>query len=160
MNCLDRITIQEYIDKELDAAQIRKIEAHLQECDNCKEIYEEAIGDKAKVNEFLSQLNGNEESIAIPEYDINIVRNKTFLNKKTTSRLILVAASIALLIGLFFILRTNLSSPNLAFEDADLLLLEMIGDTEPNKSWHNSQMVIVITNEEGEVIQSFISTEE
>lgn len=160
MNCLDRITIQEYIDKELGVAQIRKIESHLQECDNCKELYEEAIGDKVKVNEFLSQLNGNEESIAIPEYDINIARNKTFSNKKTTSRLIMVAASIALLIGLFFIPRTHLSSPNLAFEDADLLLLEMIGDTEPNKSWHNSQMVIVITNEEGEVIQSFISNEE
>jgi hypothetical protein len=36
-------------------------------------------------------------------------------------------------------------------------MLELFGNTEPNKAWHNGQMVFVIVDENGEVIQSFLS---
>ncbi len=159
MNCLNRVTIQEYNDKELDTAQILKIESHLQGCDICRKIFEEAKNSKIELNEFLSQINGVGDSIKIPEFSYNGRRKKPIYFRVISSLPFKVAASIAVLIVLFFILRTNVSSPDLASEDADILLFELIGNTEPNKSWHNSQMVIVITNEEGEVIQSFLSNE-
>jgi len=159
MNCLDRVTIQEYIDKELDSAQVLKIDSHLQGCNICREIFEEAKNSKIEVNEFLSQINVVEDSNTIPEFSYYGRKKKSIYSRVTSSLPLKVAASIALLIGLFFILRTNLPSSSLASEDADLLFLELIGNTDPNKAWHNSQMVIILTNEDGEVIQSFLSTE-
>ena len=157
MNCLDRVTIQEYIDKELDAAQIRKIESHLQECDVCSQLYKEANSDKREVNEFISQLNRDEDFNTIPEFNFKSRRQKSFFFRVTSSLPFKVAASIAFLIGLFFIIRTNIPSRNVASEDADQLIMELFGNTEPNKAWHNSQMVIVLVDENGEVIQSFLS---
>jgi len=157
MNCLNRLTIQEYIDKELDATQIKKIESHLHECEVCSQLCEEANSDKSEINDFISQLDGVEDSNTVPDFSYNRRRKKSNNYRVNSSLPFIVAASIALLIGLFFILRTNPSSPNLASEDADLLILELVGNTDPNKAWHNSEMLIVMVNEKGEVIQSFQS---
>ena len=159
MNCLDRVSIQEYIDKELDTAQMRKIESHLHDCENCSQLFEDANSDKTEINDFISQFDGVEDSNTIPEFSYNGRKKKSVYSRVTSSLPLKVAASIALLIGLFFILRTNPPPPNLASEYADLLILELIGNTDPNKAWHNSEMVIVMVNEKGEVIQSFLSTE-
>jgi len=159
MNCFDRVSIQEYIDKELDTAQMRKIESHLHDCEICSQLYEEANSDKTEIIDFISQLDGVEDSNTIPGFRYNSQKKKSIYHTVISSLPLKVAAGIALLIGLFFILRTNLPSSSYASEDADLLLLELIGNTDPNNSWHNSQMAIVITNEEGEVIQSFLTSE-
>ena len=159
MNCLDRVTIQEYIDKELDDTQIRKIESHLHECEVCSKLYEEANSDISEINEFISLLDGVEDSNTVPGFSFSERKKKSIYSRVTSSLPLKVAAGIALLIGLFFIMRTNQSPPNLASEDADLLILELIGNTDPNKAWHNSEMAIVMVNEKGEVIQSFLSDE-
>jgi predicted anti-sigma-YlaC factor YlaD len=157
MNCLDRVTIQEYIDKELDAVQMRKIESHLRECDLCSHLYREANIDKSEVNQFISPLYRDEDDHTIPNFDFNHRRKRSFLYSITSSLPLKVAAGIAFLIGLFFIMRTNVPTHDVASEDADLLILELIGNTEPNKAWHHGQMVIVLVDENGEVIQSFLS---
>ena len=157
MNCLDRVTIQQYIDKELDAAQITKIESHLEECIVCSQLFKEASSEKREVNEFISQLNRDEDFNTIPEFNFKSSRRKSFFFKVTASVPFKVAASIALLIGLFFIIRTNVPSRNVASKDADLQIMELFGNTEPNKAWHNGQMVLILVDENGEVIQSFLS---
>lgn len=157
MNCLDRVTIQEYIDKELNAAQIRKIESHLQECAVCNQLYKQANRDKREVNEFISQLNRDEDSNAIPEFNFYSRKKKSSFYRAISSLSFKMAASIALLIGLFFVIRTNVSSPGVASENEDLSMLELYGNTEPNKAWHSGQMVVIILDENGDVIQSFLS---
>ena len=157
MNCLNRVAIQEYIDKELDVTQIRKIESHLHDCEVCSQLYEEANSDKTEINDFISQLDGVEDSTTVPDFSYHGRRKKSGYYRVTSYLPLKVAASIVFSIGLFFILRTNQSPPNLASEDADLLILELIGNTDPNKAWHNSEMAIVMVNEKGEVIQSFLS---
>jgi hypothetical protein len=70
-----------------------------------------------------------------------------------------VAAGIALLIGLFWIIQSRPSSQEISMDQAELLLLELMGDVEPNKAWHNGQMGIIILDEKGNVLQSFISND-
>ena len=157
MNCLDRVDIQKFIDSEVDVFRRDTLESHLQQCSKCKELYEAAIQDKRMINEFVSQTYWEDEIIAIPKFDMKLQKKKSSIYRIASSLSFKVAASIAFLIGLFFIIRTNVSPPVVASEDADLLLLELYGNTEPNKAWHNGQMVFVIVDENGEVIQSFLS---
>lgn len=159
MNCLDRVDIQKYIDSEVDVLRRDMIESHLQQCKSCKELYETAIHDKTMINELITQTYAENETIVLPEFDIKLNKKKSSLLKVTSSLPFKVAASIAFLIGLFVIIRTNVSHTNVVSENADLLVLELIGNTDPNTAWHSSQMVIILTNEDGEVIQSFLSTE-
>jgi predicted anti-sigma-YlaC factor YlaD len=133
------------------------IESHLQHCNRCKELYETANQDKRIINEFISQTYTENEILAVPKFDIKLQKKKSSFYRVASSLPFKVAASIAFLIGLFFIIRTNISTPFVASEDADLLMLELFGNTEPNKAWHNGQMVIVLVDENGEVIQSFLS---
>lgn len=157
MNCLDRVDIQQYMDSEVDVLRRDMIESHLQQCRRCKELYETAIQDKRIINEFISQTYSENEVIAVPEFDIKLQKKKSSFYRVASSLPFKVAASIAFLIGLFFIIRTDVPSHNVASEDADLMIMELFGNTEPNKAWHNGQMVFVIVDENGEVIQSFLS---
>lgn len=157
MNCLGRVDIQKFIDNEVDVLRRDMIESHLQQCNRCKEIYETAIQDKRIINEFISQTYTENEIITVPKFDIKLQKKKSSFYRLTSSLPFKVAASIVFVIGSFFIIRTNISPPVVASEDADLIMLELYGDTEPNKAWHNGQMVFVIVDENGEVIQSFLS---
>lgn len=159
MNCLNRISIQEYIDKELDLSQIKEIDAHLQECKVCSLLLEDANSDIGEIKDFLSQLDGDEDSITVPEFIPNDQKKRSIYSRVISSLPLKLAAGIALLLGLFFILRTNVSSPKLASEDADLLLLELLGNTDPNEAWHTGEMAIILVNEKGEVIESYLSSE-
>jgi len=159
MNCLDRVDIQEYIDSEVDILRRDMIESHLKQCNRCKELFETAIQDKRIINEYISQTYTENEIVIVPKFDFKLQKKNSPFYRVTSSLPFKVAASIAFLIGLFFIIKTNVQSPDVAYNDADLLILELIGNTEPNKAWHNGQMVFVIVNEKGEVIQSFLSGE-
>jgi anti-sigma factor RsiW len=157
MNCLDRVGIQRFIDSEVDDLRRDTIESHLQQCSKCKELYETAVQDKRIINEFVSQTYSEDEIIAVPKFDLKLQKKKSAIYRVASSLSFKVAASVAFLIGLFLILRSNVSPPVVASEDADLIMLELFGNTEPNKAWHNGQMVFVIVDENGEVIQSFLS---
>ncbi len=133
------------------------IESHLQHCSKCKELYETAMQDTRTINEFISHTYSEDEIIGVPKFNLKLQKKKSSFYRVTSSLSFKVAASIAFLIGLFFIIRINVSPPVIASEDADLKILELFGNTEPNKAWHNGQMVIVLVDENGEVIQSFLS---
>ena len=158
MNCLDRITIQMYMDSELPADRSAEIQSHLEECEKCKDFLEDSRVSRSEVHSFLSTLNEGESSISTPPFDPDIKR-KRFRERNPISLLWKVAAGIALLIGLFWIIQSRPSSQELTSDQAELLLLELMGDIEPNKAWHNGQMGIIILDEKGNVLQSFISSD-
>ena len=158
MNCLDRITTQMYLDNELPADRSAEIQSHLEECEKCKDFLEHSRVSRSEVHSFLSTLNEGESSISTPPFDPNIKR-KRFRERNPISLLWKVAAGIALLIGLFWIIQSRPSSQELTPDQADLLLLDLMGDVEPNKAWHNGQMGLIILDEKGDVLQLFISND-
>ena len=156
MNCLDRITIQMYVDSELPDEQSAEIQVHLKKCETCKKLLENSKVGRSEVHALLSTLHEGESSISTPPFDPDIKRKK-IRKRNPISLLWKVAAGIALLIGLFWITQSRPSSQELTSDQAELLLLDLMGDMEPNKAWHNGQMGIIILDEKGEVLQSFIS---
>ena len=158
MNCLDRITIQMYLDNEVPDEQVSGIQLHLEECETCKKLFEDAREGRSEVKAFLSKLHEGERSISTPPFDPGIKRIR-FRKRIPISLLWKVAAGIALLIGLFWIIQSRPSSQEISMDQAELLLLELMGDVEPNKAWHNGQMGIIILDEKGNVLQSFISND-
>lgn len=158
MNCLDRITIQMYLDSELPDVQSAEIRLHLKKCETCKKLLEDAREGRSGIRAFLSILQEEESSFSIPSSDPEIKRIG-FRKRNPVSLLWKVAAGIALLIGLFWIIQSRPSSQDLTPDQADLLLLELMGDVEPNTAWHNGQLGIIILDEKGDILQSFISND-
>ena len=156
MNCLDRITIQMYMDSELPDEQSAEIQVHLKKCETCKKLLEDSRVGRSEVQALLSTLHEGESSISTPPFDPD---RKKIRKRNPISLLWKVAAGIALLIGLFWIIQSRPSSQELTSDQAELLLLDLMGDMEPNKAWHNGQMGIIILDEKGNVLQSFISND-
>ena len=157
MKCLDRVTIQEYIDNEMDDLQSEQVRSHLSECEKCRELYTTALDDKRRIESLLSQIDDKEESIKIPEFNHEIKRRS--LSKAIGASLFLkIAAGTAIILGLFWLIYSTYLSPEQPeLSEADLVALELLRDIGPNKAWHNTHTVFVITNEKGEVIQSYLS---
>lgn len=158
MNCLDRITIQMYLDNELPDEQSAEIQVHLKKCETCKQLLEDSSAGRSEVHALLSILHEGESSISTPPFDPDIKRNK-IRKRNPISLLWKLAAGIALLIGLFWIVQSRPSSQELTSDQAELLLLDLMGDMEPNKAWHNGQMGIIILDEKGNVLQLLISND-
>ena len=144
MNCFDRTFLQEYTDNEIDAPTAVRVDSHLQNCEKCRELLKEVKSDRELVLEFLSQLDTRQH------------QQKAYSRRINTHQFLKAAAGIALLIGLFWIVRNELTPKSMKMDEAELLFLEMMSDTEPNRSWHDGQTLIVYTDENGEVIQSFV----
>ncbi|MCK5694897.1 MAG: zf-HC2 domain-containing protein [Bacteroidales bacterium] len=158
MNCLDRVTIQMYVDKELTDEHSAEIQSHLDKCKKCQDFLEDSRTGKSEINAYLSALHDGESNISVPPFNPDMKRPR-FRKRYRISMLGKVAAGIALLVGLFWIIQSRPSSQELTPDQAELLLLELMGDMEPNKAWHNGQLGIIILDENGEVLQSFISND-
>jgi len=159
MSCLDRVTLQEYLDHEMNKKEALRVHAHLRECEVCVNLFEELKSDRDQAMEFLSQEVKNKDSIAIPDPAFNMRKDKGLYQRMWTSKLLKAAAGIALVLGIFLIYqyRAVPGSPDLG--EAELLYLELIGNADPNTAWHNGQTLIVLTNEKGEIIHSISNTD-
>jgi len=109
MNCFDRTFLQEYTDNEYDDQVVVNVDAHLQNCEKCRTLLKEVKSDKELVFKFLSQLNTNENSISIPSPPVGQYQQKAYSRRINTPQLLKAVAGIALLIGLFWILRNELT---------------------------------------------------
>lgn len=147
-----------YLDNELPDEQVSGIQAHLGECVKCKRLLEDAQESRSELNAFLSKLHEGESSISIPPFDPGIKRDRLW-KTNPISLLWKVAAGIALLIGFFWITQKRSSSQEFSIDQAEMLLLELMGDVEPNQAWHEGQMGIIIFDEDGDLLQSFITNE-
>lgn len=159
MNCLDRVTIQEYIDGEMDLSRSSMIDQHIEVCARCRSLHEESLEAKAYILGILDLMDGIQEQPKVPRMHREGPEKRYSPTKKGVISAISVAAGMATVLGLLFSPNRNLPPEQMTTGDAELLMLELIGDAEPNDSWHNSQMVIILTNDHGEVIQSYVSDE-
>lgn len=159
MSCSDRVTLQEYLDQELAESLALKVRVHLKECEKCRNMLEELTSDRDQVFEFLSQVDIPAEPNPIPDPTISAGPENGGFHWMRRSNLLKAAAGIVLLLGVFLIHRYSSVSGSRSLSEAELMYMELIGIAEPNKSWHNGQTLIVLSDEEGEVIEAVSNTD-
>lgn len=150
MNCLSRIEIQEFLDKEIEPSLIARISDHIEKCDNCAKLYQQAVEDKAMVDKLLG-IN-SEKNVSIPEFKYPGSRKKRNILYWVVPAL--VAAAI---IGFIFILRFNSKPVNIKIPEAEILMYEFYEGKDLNKLWHEKTQIIILQDEKGNVIQSIIT---
>jgi anti-sigma factor RsiW len=154
MNCLDKLSLQKYLDMELENRSRLHTETHLQECEKCRSRLKEISTDRKQVLEFLSQLDYREEPMAIPDPSTLLGRQGGIFGTISRSMIFRVAASLALVIGIFLIAKNGSLSSTREWNEAELLYLDLQGDMEPNRSWHEGQTLLVLLDKDGEIIDS------
>ena len=75
------------------------------------------------------------------------------------SLILRAAAGLALVIGIFLIAKNGRLSRTQEWNGAELLYLDLMGDMEPNRSWHEGQTLLVLLDKDGEIIDSNVPQE-
>jgi hypothetical protein len=150
MNCLSRIEIQEFLDKEIEPSLIARISDHIEKCDNCAKLYQQAVEDKAIIDKLLG--SSSDKNVSIPEFKYPGSRKKRNILYWVVPAL--VAAAI---IGFIFILRFNSKPVNIKIPEAEILMYEFYEGKDLNKLWHEKTQIIILQDEKGNVIQSIIT---
>lgn len=152
MKCLNRLEMQESIDKEVDPAIEIEIQNHIENCEKCSTLYNKALEDKSMINRLLSQRGPIRETDSIPEFKFPISKKK----KNISFRLItvLVAAS---LIGFIFLFRFDREPVTEKIPEAEMIMYEFLDGKDLNKLWHDKSQILIIQDEKGKVIQSTIT---
>lgn len=151
MNCLKRSEIQEYIDKTLSFTKEAYVLNHIDNCKVCREEYHEMIDDLELVHRSLGTLDIKPEQLPSIE---------TYIDSKRTNS-VRVPFVLKMAAALLFVLLTivigisDYHQPERIAEKEWMLNNFLIG-TDPNKQWHENQMIITITNSENELVHSFV----
>ncbi len=151
MNCLNRIKIQEYIDNEINVTMRDLISTHLDSCEKCNKLYLESLDDIRFINESLLVFKTEPEyHLSFEEYAVSqrkhFLKTPIFLRTIAAILLIFISTSIALL----YFQQPKINSEN------EMMVYSLMDDFDPNKQWHDSQMLLTITNEKNEIVFSFI----
>ena len=151
MKCLNRIDMQLYIDNEFSPEKRAEVYNHLQSCNHCNDLFNEATTEKQDVLNLLSYCDEENAACNIPEFKIAVKKYK--INRFQVLR---IAASVIIVFGLYFTLHEKaeynkkpVNPLNSGFESID--------NSDPNKKWHKKQMEIIITDANGNIEESFIS---
>jgi hypothetical protein len=152
MKCLNRIEMQEYIDKESGPAADSEIKRHLKDCELCSALYKEASGDKALINKLLSTSVPYNESENIPEfiYPVSDNNKSVFIGISA----VLVAAS---LIGMIFLLRLDNKPLTEKIPEAEMILHDFYEGKDLNKMWHDKSQILILEDGQGNIIQTTIT---
>ena len=98
MNCIDKISIQKYIDNECTFNEKVAIEKHLAECGSCQSHYEHQLAQGKLIKDSLNQLSI--ENIKVPVFQKK-VKNK--LRKLENQIIYSLSAACLLLFVLLFV---------------------------------------------------------
>jgi len=152
MKCLSRIEIQEFLDKEIEPSLMAGISDHIERCENCSKLLEQAVADKALIENVIGKSGTMEDNIPVPEF----VQPVLYKKRITFYRVIpfLVAASI---IGIIFLFRSDKTPVMENIPEAEILLYEYYDGKDLNKMWHEKSQIIILQDEKGNVIQSIIT---
>jgi hypothetical protein len=152
MNCLSRTEIQEFLDKELEPSYMARISDHIDKCETCKSLYQQAVDDKAMLKSFLDHEKNEIDGLPVPEFRYpETSRNKTLF----LSGIILLAA--AILTGFILLLHYDRRPTYEKIPEAEILMQEFYDGKDLNKMWHEKSQIIILQDEKGNVIQSIIT---
>jgi hypothetical protein len=152
MKCLTNSDIQYFIDKELSIGRMKGIEVHLQQCEKCKGKLDIAQKDKNQVFTLLDTLLLSEKKIDIPPFIPAITR----AGNKRLYALISVAATALILFGVgsFYTHQKRITERQNNIKKASI---EVTRNMEPNKMVQQKQIIMIITNNSGDVIETSVT---
>lgn len=151
MKCLNRIDMQIYIDNESLSENSTEIYNHLQSCNHCNDLFEEATKEKQYVLDLLSYCGEENAACNIPEFKLPMKKYK--INR---FQVLKIAASIIIVFGLYFTLHEK-AEYNKKPVDTLSSAFESLDNSDLNKKWHKKQVEIIITDANGNIEESFIS---
>jgi hypothetical protein len=149
MKCLNRVEIQEYIDKEVNSADDLKIKDHLNNCEECSSLCNEAMADKNLITSLLAQTVFSEESFSIPEL-------KYPGDKKKSYRFLTIMAA-AFLTGIILLFRFDQKPVTFKIPEAEIIMYEYLEGKDLNKIWHDKSQILIIQDEKGNVIHTTVT---
>ncbi|MCU0456386.1 MAG: zf-HC2 domain-containing protein [Bacteroidales bacterium] len=148
MNCLNRIEIQEYLDKEVNPATAEEISRHLERCRECTMLYRQAVADKEFVSGLLNTGEQKDGDAEIPVFR----QPEIYRKKMAVYRLIpyILAAS---LLAFVVLIRHNRTPYSPGITGAEILLNQYYEGKDLNKMWHEKSHVIILQDEKGNFIE-------
>ncbi|MEI8046116.1 MAG: zf-HC2 domain-containing protein [Bacteroidota bacterium] len=152
MKCLSETELQEYLDGELLDEILNEVQEHLNVCPDCMENFCKAQESKSRVFTFLDELAAFDMPLEVPVFKIS-------KKKRRMKKLVLItsiAASILLSIGIGIRIN-NQKTTQKQMDNITKAMYEITRNTEPNKMMHDKQIIIVVTNSSGEVIETSIT---
>ena len=145
---MNREDLQRYIDRELDASTQKKWSHHFENCATCRN----ALRDSKKETESLLE--------AFSSLDLKPAEAPPFNhfdpNRQKKNRLPLlgkIAAALIVLLGVASIITSVLDKSDKVIEPSTTTTA-MARDVDPNSLWHNSEMVVTITDRDNQLVMS------
>lgn len=152
MNCLSRIEVQEYLDKEVNPEMAEKILQHLDSCSECSLLYRQTENDKELVHKLLNMGEQQDRDVEIPVFR----RPEIYRKKITVYRLIpyILAASLVA----FIVLVRNDKTPDMTgIPEAEILLYQYYQGQDLNKMWHEKSQLIILQDDKGNIIEPIVT---
>ncbi len=147
MDCLNRLEIQQYIDNEVSDEVKSAFFEHLQNCEQCRFLWEKSQTEARETQEMISLTMGNNDHLTIPAF-VPIKRN---IIQKRWYRYSSVAAGILLILCIYQY-RTMINERNERFVRARMEVERNLYESDLNKLWNEKQSIITITDAEGNLI--------
>lgn len=150
MNCLNRYELQQYIDNEVSENEMNTFKEHLEHCEVCMGLYVSVKDDIGKIHKLLSIYDLSDNEIVIPKFRQARSRKQSWVLSFSA------AASLAILIGIYFTLNNKLLKSR-QINKSELEVEQLLYQSDPNKLWNDKQPIITVTDEKGEIIYSSIN---
>lgn len=138
MNCLNKETIQAYVDNQIPKEYRAEINSHLQSCNSCNQ---KVVSYKKDI-ETIKSLFNSPLKLDIPAFNQT---NQKYRSKKII-RIIPYAAAACIAGLLIFHISRNRVLP---LSDSELILNEYYNDCDFNQLWHKKSHNIILEDERG-----------
>lgn len=148
-NCMKDKTIQLFIDNELAESDRKMAEQHIVSCPDCAKKMNEMTSWSGQVKSALGEkhVDGIEfQEFKLPEMPVD---EKSF--KSRFSPLLKIAALLIFIWGGYFLLQKQ--QPKIYHPSGTDLLIweETSAGNDANRAWHDRQITILITDENGKI---------
>lgn len=155
MNCIDKGMIQSYLDKELDRDKAEELQRHIESCVACRVLHNEVREARDVALNLVSQIYIQNEEIDIPPYSKRL-ENSQAIKRNIVFSILKIAAGISLLVATFIATYKIISTRENHVDEMAFAATNLVNDQDPNTAWHQNRMVVVLTDENGNVTDNCI----
>ncbi|NVO21069.1 MAG: zf-HC2 domain-containing protein [Bacteroidetes bacterium] len=153
MNCLNESDLQSFLDRELELQLAEEIELHLAVCPACHERFLILKANQTEIFSMLDEVATNDLPFEIPPFQVKQRNSKTKRLIFTCS----LAASLLILIGIGGICLNNQKKDQKQIENISRAKYDITRNTDPNQMLHKNQIIVVVTDASGEVIETSVT---
>lgn len=148
MSCLNKEILLKKIDGELLDHEVLRVDSHLAGCETCKCKVAQLTAERENLFMQLDKLNP--PRVHIPDF---VVPQPIIHFRK--KRRIHPAFNVAAAVLLFFVWVISQLPESPKISQQEVLLQMMFDGEDPNKLWHDKEMMILLIDENNELIMSY-----